>query len=295
MEKGEPVITVDGVTYTYPGAETPAIKDIRFTIDYGAIFGLLGPSGAGKSTVQRILTKQIQRIDAGEVWLLGKRIGDWDRQIFERVGVVFELPNHYPKLTAKENLDLFASFYSNRTADPMTLLEMVGLRDAANMRVEAFSKGMQVRLNFARALLHDPEILFLDEPTTGLDPTTAAMMRQVIAQLKADGKTIILTTHNMHDADALCDKVGFLADGKMVLIDTPDALKLEYGERQVSLTVRDGDRAIDHSFPLDGLGQNQSFIDQLNAGVVETIHSQEASLDEVFQRVTGQSLSGATD
>jgi len=205
------------------------------------------------------------------------------------------LPNHYPRLTALENLQFFASFYASDTRDPLELLDRVGLKAAAPKRVSEFSKGMQVRLNFARALLHDPELLFLDEPTTGLDPTTAELIREAISELRSEGKTIVLTTHNMHDAERLCDQVGFLSAGRMDVIETPKALKLKYGEATVEVTVIEQDRPVSRRFPLKGLGENTDFLQLIQSKGIQTIHSQEATLDKVFQIVTGQSLTGEAD
>ncbi|MEO0882514.1 MAG: ABC transporter ATP-binding protein [Pseudomonadota bacterium] len=290
MDEGQDVIAVEDLSYAYPGAQSPTVADISFAVPRGTVFGLLGPSGAGKSTVQRILTRQVRRIDQGRVSVLGQSIETWDHKLFERVGVGFELPNHYPRLTALENLDFFASFYTSPTLDGHQLLDRVGLAEAADKRVSEFSKGMQVRLNFARALLHDPELLFLDEPTTGLDPTTAELIRDEISTLRSAGKTIILTTHNMHDAERLCDQVGFLAAGRMDVIDTPKALKLKYGEPTVEVIAFEDGKQVAQRFPLEGLGQNADFGAYIKGRDIQTIHSQEASLDKVFQIVTGQSL-----
>ena len=286
-------IEVSDLTFAYAGATTPTIQDIQFRVPRGTIFGLLGSSGAGKSTVQRILTRQIRRIDKGTVTILGRDSNAWDHTLYERVGVGFELPNHYPKLTALENLKLFASLYSVPTQNPAHLLEMVGLEGVADKRASELSKGMQVRLNFARALLHSPELLFLDEPTTGLDPTTAKNLRTLIADLRAQGTTIILTTHNMHDAELLCDQVGFLANGKMVTIDSPEALKIQHGERSVEVVLDDIGTLVSQNFPLKNLGDNPEFLEFIKGRTIHTIHSQEASLDAVFQIVTGQTLESA--
>ncbi|MEM8985739.1 MAG: ABC transporter ATP-binding protein [Pseudomonadota bacterium] len=284
------VIEVDGLSYAYPGAASPAVNGVGFQVVRGEIFGLLGPSGAGKSTIQRILTRQIRRLDTGAVSVFGVDINAWSHRLYERVGVSFELPNHYPKLTALENLQFFASFYAGKTRAPLELLALVGLEGAADRRVETFSKGMQVRLNFVRAILHDPELLFLDEPTAGLDPTTAAHLRDVISGLRRQGKTIVLTTHNMHDADALCDRVGFIARGEMVMLDTPQNLKMKYGARQVEVTACDGEAMASRTFPLARLGENTEFLDFIKRKDIQTLHSQEASLDKVFQIVTGETL-----
>lgn len=285
------VIGVDRLTYAYPDAAHPAVRDVSFEIRRGEIFGLLGPSGAGKSTIQRILTRQIRQVEAGVVRVFGRDIGTWRADYFERIGVGFELPNHYLRLTGAENLQFFAALYDSRTRAPAELLELVGLEDAARQRVADYSKGMMIRLNFARALLHDPELLFLDEPTTGLDPTTAGNIKRIIAGLKAQGKTVVLTTHNMHDADALCDRVGFLSHGQMKALDTPDAFKRRYGARRVEVVVEDERAEISRVFPLDELGRNAAFIELISNHRIVRIHSQEASLDAVFEIVTGDTLS----
>nr|WP_070959374.1 ABC transporter ATP-binding protein [Hyphomonas sp. Mor2] len=286
------IIKVQNLAYAYPGARQPTIEGIEFAVQKGTIFGLLGPSGAGKSTVQRILTRQIRRLDAGSVRVLGRDIGEWDHTLYERVGVGFELPNHYPNLTAIENLKFFASLYASDTQNLYKLLHSVGLEGAEHQRVSEYSKGMQVRLNFARAIVHDPALLFLDEPTSGLDPTTAEQMLALIEELRIKGKTIVLTTHNMHDAERLCDRVGFLANGRMVAVDSPGAFKQKYGERYVNVSVADTVGATEARFPLEKLGDNSEFLSFLQRGEIQTMHSQEASLDTVFQIVTGESLTG---
>jgi fluoroquinolone transport system ATP-binding protein len=285
------MITVHGLTYRYPGAERPAVADVSFSAQPGQIFGLLGPSGAGKSTTQRVLTRQNRRYQ-GQVQVLSKELGAWDQSYYERIGVGFELPNHYLKLSGRENLTFFASLYQSPTRAPDELLGLVGLRDAADVRVEEYSKGMKMRLNFVRALLHDPDVLFLDEPTSGLDPVNASIIKALIREQRDRGKTVLLTTHNMHDVDELCDQVGFIVDGRMDVLDDPKALKARFGKR--SVRVEYGCRAqgapAAREFPFAGLGSNQEFLDLLNNADIATIHSQEASLDRVFADVTGVRL-----
>ena len=165
--------------------------------------------------------------------MLGKNLKNWKTDLYEHIGVCFEFPNHYQKLTARENLELFSSFYQNKTVNPDDLLAMVDLDKDANQRVSSFSKGMKTKLNFTRALLNNPQMLFLDEPTTGLDPVSARQIKNIIYEKKA-GTTIFLTTHNMTDADELCDRVGFMVDGTLVLIESPKDLKLEHGKKIVT-------------------------------------------------------------
>ena len=283
------MIEVEGLTYVYPGASEPAVNDVSFTIEPGEIFGLLGPSGAGKSTTQRVLTRQNRRY-RGEIRVLSTALEDWDHQFYERIGVTFELPNHYLKLTGRENLDFFASLYESDTRSADELLALVGLEDAADTRVDEYSKGMMMRLNFVRALLHSPSVLFFDEPTSGLDPVNAGIIKTLISGQRSLGRTILLTTHNMHDVDELCDRVGFIVEGRMNVNEKPEALKARYGKRvvRVEYTVNGDDGA--EEFEFDGLGENQAFLGLLKAGEIRTIHSQEASLDRVFADVTGVRL-----
>jgi fluoroquinolone transport system ATP-binding protein len=285
------MIKVHGLTYRYPGAERPAVADVSFYAHPGQIFGLLGPSGAGKSTTQRVLTRQNRRYQ-GQVQVLSRELGAWDQSYFEKIGVGFELPNHYLKLSGRENLEFFASLYRSPTRPPDELLGLVGLLDAADVRVEEYSKGMKMRLNFVRALLHDPEVLFLDEPTSGLDPVNAAIIKGLIREQRDRGKTVLLTTHNMHDVDELCDQVGFIVNGRMDVLDDPKALKARFGKRSVRVEYRHGPQGVAAAceFPFDGLGSNRAFLDLLNSAEVATIHSQEASLDRVFADVTGVRL-----
>ena len=199
------MIKVENLKFQYPKSSELTLKGMSFEINKGEIFGFLGPSGAGKSTTQKVLYKILKGYD-GTVEIDGINIQDWTNSYYEKIGVGFELPNHYLKLTGKENLDLFASFYKNlENRNTTKLFEMVDLQDAMNKPVEAYSKGMKVRLNFLRAIQHNPDILFFDEPTSGLDPVNALKIKQHILELKSQGKTIFITTHSMDIADQLCE------------------------------------------------------------------------------------------
>jgi fluoroquinolone transport system ATP-binding protein len=282
------MITVKNLNYTYPGSTSKTLLGINFSIEKGEIFGFLGPSGAGKSTTQKVLTRLIRKYD-GEIEILGKDIHTWHSEFYDHIGVGFELPNHYAKLTALENLKFFSAFYTKRISNLMELLERVGLENDANKKTENFSKGMKVRLNFIRAIMHNPEILFLDEPTAGLDPTNARTIKNIILELKHQGKTIFLTTHNMHDADELCDRVSFIAEGSLRVTDTPRNLKLMNGKRLVKLDY--GKSAMkSREFDLDTIGTNEEFLDLLKNEHIASIHSQEAGLDDIFIKTTGTRL-----
>ena len=282
------MIQVQNLTYTYPNNEEPTVKGIDFNISKGEIFGFLGPSGAGKSTTQKILIKLL-RGHQGTVHILDKDLQKWDKEFYNYVGVGFELPNHYLKLTALENLKFFAAFYDRPVRNLMDLLDKVGLKKDANKKVSDYSKGMKMRLNFIRSFMHDPEILFFDEPTSGLDPVNARMMKDIILDLKAEGKTIFITTHLMQDADELCDRVAFIVDGQVVLTDVPKDLKLQHGRRQIKVEYYNG-KLQEKEFPLDDLGNNLAFLNLLKEEEIRTIHTEEASLEDIFIQVTGRSL-----
>ena len=284
------MIEVEQLSYKYPHGVNDTLRNIEFKVGTGQVFGFLGPSGAGKSTTQAILTRQTRDAYRGNLSILGKNIKEWGRDIFEKIGVSFELPNHYLKLTAKENLDLFASLYQKPVHKANDLLGMVGLESEKDRRVGEFSKGMKMRLNFVRALLHDPDLIFLDEPTSGLDPSNARIIKDIIIDLKNRGKTIFLTTHNMTDADELCDQVAFLVEGKIKLIDSPKELKLRYGKKSVKVEFLNSGKRKEKSFEMNELGENTDFINLLKKHEIQTIHTEEASLDQIFIETTGQKL-----
>ncbi len=282
-------INVQHLEFTYPKAEKKALNDVSFHIQKGEIFGFLGPNGAGKSTTQKVIIGLLKGYN-GNIELLGHNLVKWKSNLYEHIGVCFELPNHYQKLTAFENLELFSSFYHNETVDPYDLLKMVDLDKDADQRVGSFSKGMKTKLNFARALLNNPQMLFLDEPTTGLDPVSARQIKDIILEKKKEGTSIFLTTHNMTDADEICDRVGFMVDGTLVLIESPKTLKLTHGKKLVKVEFIDNGKQSKEEFTLADLGSNRAFLSLLNSGQVQTIHTEEATLDDVFIKVTGRQL-----
>lgn len=280
------MIQVKNLNYHYPNTSNLAIKGINFSIEKGEVFGFLGPSGSGKSTTQKILFKLLTGYN-GMAQIDGKEVSVWGKELYDKIGVGFELPNHYLKLTALENLTFFKNFYNN-THNPMELLDMVGLKKDANKKVGDFSKGMKMRLNFVRSFLHDPEILFLDEPTSGLDPVNSKVVKDIIVDLKAKGKTIFITTHQMYDAEKLCDRVAFIVDGEIKAMDSPENLKIKHSNRSVEVLFRNSIEK--EKYQLDGLGQNKTFLEKLQYNEIETIHSKEASLDDIFIHVTGKTL-----
>ena len=283
------MIQVEDLGFRYPRADERAVDGLSFEVGRGEVFGFLGPNGAGKSTTQKILIGLLREFD-GRASVLGKTLGEWGPDYYEHVGVAFEFPNHYLKLTGLENLSYFRSLYSGRTRSPQELLERVGLEEDSRLSVGQYSKGMKNRLSVARALLNDPDLLFLDEPTAGLDPVSARSIKELLREQQSQGKTVFLTTHDMTLADQLCDRVAFIVDGKITLIDSPRELKLRYGEHR--LRVEYGGDALTEAreFPLAGLGENAAFLELLRSADIQTIHSLEATLEDIFIQVTGQSL-----
>ena len=283
------MIQVQNLSYSYPGTEKQVLKNISFEIKEGEVFGFLGPSGAGKSTTQKVLNGLLKGF-SGSVQINGTDLSKMERSFYEKIGVAFEFPNLYLKLTALENLQLFASFFKSETRDPEELLKMVQLEGDRDTRVEAFSKGMKMRLSFIRALLNWPELLFLDEPTAGLDPGNSRIMKDIILDLQQQGVTIFLTTHHMDDAGELCNRLAFMVEGKLPVIDSTQNLRLKHGKKTVKVEYKENGLAHSEEFPIDQLASNPAFSDILNKREILTIHTQEASLEDIFIKVTGQQL-----
>jgi fluoroquinolone transport system ATP-binding protein len=280
------MISVQNLAFSYTKA--PLIHGMDFDVMPGEIFGFLGPSGAGKSTLQKILTGMITTY-GGSVRVNGLEVKKHDAMFYERIGVDFEFPSLYERLTAKENLMFFASLYKQCQAiDP--LLESVGLLPDADKKVFDFSKGMKSRLNFIKALLHDPELLFLDEPTSGLDPSNARRIKDIILTEKSKGKTILLTTHNMYDATELCDRVAFIVDGELRALDTPKNLIMSRGAATVCYDYRDGTTEKQAVIPLSRTGSDKVLQSLILENRLLAIHSSEPTLNDIFVELTGRVL-----
>lgn len=283
------MIKVRNLYHSYTNDSAYAVEDASFDIGKGEIFGFLGPSGAGKSTTQKILIGLLP-LQKGDVSIGGIDIRKPKEEMFNLIGVSFEQPNIYKKLTGLENLEFYRKMFSVPTEDPMNLLKMVGLEDAAKKRAGGYSKGMLQRLVFARSMLNTPKMWFLDEPTSGLDPATASTIKEIIWQKRKEGATIFLTTHNMHIADELCDRVAFIHDGRIELIDSPRNLKLKYGEKMVQVEHRIGEALKKEYLSILEEKDRQRLSQLINQGAIETMHSQEATLEEIFIKVTGRGL-----
>jgi ABC-2 type transport system ATP-binding protein len=211
--------------------------------------------------------------------------------IQQRIGVCFEEKNLYLTMTGLENLRFFARLFGLTSVDPHALLERVGLAERAKDRVSEYSKGMRQRLMMARALVNAPDVLFLDEPTDGLDPVSARRIRELIREEARRGAAVLLTTHDMMEADTLSDRVAFINEGRILALDTPEQLKLEHGSRSVRIRTRGpADQVSEQVIALDGDGADDAVTEAMRAGDVVTIHSEEATLEDVFVHFAGRGL-----
>lgn len=264
------------------------IENMGFDVEKGEIFGFLGPSGAGKSTLQKILTGLLSRY-GGSVTVDGEEVAGHGDGFYRKIGVDFEFPSLYEKLTGRENLKFFASLYpAHREID--ALMEGVGLLHDAEKKVGEYSKGMKSRLNFIKALLHDPKILFLDEPTSGLDPSNARVMKDLILAEKERGKTIILTTHNMYDAGELCDRVAFIVNGQIKALDSPHNLIMSRGAGKIDYTYLKDGREATGEVLLDQTANDETLLSLLRENRLCSIHSGEPTLNDIFVELTGRQL-----
>ena len=281
---GSPIIDVQHLSKHY--GDVRAVDDVSFDVAEGEILGLLGHNGAGKTTTIRMLTGRA-RPTGGHARIAGHDVVHEREHVKPLINLVFEEQNLYERQTGRENLELFARLYRAPSDRVPALLERVGLSEAASRRVKTYSSGMKQRLLIARALVNDPRVLFLDEPTKGLDPSSAREVRRIIREHARDGATVFLTTHYMEEADELCDRVAFLAAGAIVALDTPRELKLRYGERAATVLLRDRS---EHEVRFDDRGDAARLEAWMAAGEVLTVHSREGTLEDVFVNLAGRPL-----
>jgi ABC-2 type transport system ATP-binding protein len=266
--------------------EVRAVDGVSLTAREGEILGLLGHNGAGKTTTIRMLTGRA-RPTSGTARVCGCDIVRERERMKPLINLVFEEQNLYERLSGRENLQLFAELYGLPKTRVEELLEAVRLQEAAKRKVRTYSSGMKQRLLVARALLNRPKVLFLDEPTRGLDPTSAREVRDMVREQARKGTTVFLTTHYMEEADELCDRVAFLSSGRIVALDTPRELKLRYGERTALVLL---DTREEHTVSLDDPRDAARLEAWMAAGRVLTVHSQEGTLEDVFINLAGRPL-----
>ncbi|MFQ4617568.1 ABC transporter ATP-binding protein [Clostridioides difficile] len=280
------MIKVEELKFSY-GKDKQILHGLNFEVKEGEIFGFLGPNGSGKSTTQKILNGVLKGYN-GHVSIFGKEVKAYTESLYQKIGVLFEFPYLYTNLSAIDNLEYFSSFYpKNQRRDIYELLDLLEFKkEFINKPVSSYSKGMKQRISMARALVSNPKLLFLDEPTSGLDPSGAVLFRKIIEEERKKGTTIFLTTHNMLDADLMCNNVAFIADGKIMVIDKPKNLKMKNSNNKVEVEfVYNGNRDIEI---VD--------IQELEPGItfkydeILSVHSKEPTLEEVFIKYTGRML-----
>ena len=283
-------ILVNNLSFSY--GDNLAVDNISFEVGEGEVLGFLGPNGAGKSTTVKILTGQLTP-STGTAVLLGMDIVKERKKAQAQIGISFENTNLYEQMSAAENLDLFAKLYKVKNFDATELLQKVGLGGREKEHVSGYSKGMKQRLMLARALVSQPKILFLDEPTDGLDPVSSQTIQALIEEAVKNGTTVFLTTHDMVEADKLSNRVAFINSGKIVALDKPSTLKQQYGQRALKVEVeqQDGETAI-REIKLDDGQTAQNVFELFQNERIITVHSEEATLEDIFIDITGRGLQG---
>ena len=272
------MIRVENVSKSFGSKK--ALHQISFEIKEGEIFGFLGPSGSGKTTMINVLTGQLTA-DQGKTVLLGKNSQDLTSNDLEQIGIVSDGSGFYEKMSLYKNLLIYAKLYGLKSDRVDQVLQQVGLADAKDIIAEKLSTGMKQRMFLARALLNAPKILFLDEPTSGLDPTTSKMIHTLLQELKQAGTTIFLTTHDMHEATLLCDRLSLLNKGNLIEYGSPqDIIQKYHVDKKVRVVYNDGREQI---VPFEELPQ-------LDTTDLMVVHSCEPTLEEIFIRLTGEKL-----
>lgn len=266
--------------------ETVALSNVTFNVEEGEIFGFLGPSGAGKTTIIKLLTAQLIQT-SGEIKVFGKDVYASKKDIFKNIGVLSDNSGIYERLSVGDNLMLYADIYGVPHKNVKEILDTIGMSESIKKQARKLSKGMKQRLMIARAVLHKPKLLFLDEPTSSLDPGTDLEIHRLLRKLNEDGTTIFLTTHNMEEADKLCGRVAFLNGGEIVEIENPKILKLKYITDDITVTLKEGNKEIMLKNDTESAYKIKAWMDN---GQLLAIHSMEPSLEKIFLNLTGREL-----
>lgn len=277
-------IEIKNISHSFK--EKEVLRDISLEIKKGEIFGLLGPSGAGKTTLINILTGQLNA-SGGECQIYGVNSNKLSGEQYKKIGVMMDHFGLYERMTCFDNLKFYEMLDGNSTANIEQALRQTGLLEAKKVQVANLSKGMKNRLSFARAILRRTEILFLDEPTSGLDPNTTEEIHKMILEEKRKGTTIFLTTHNMHEAEKLCDNIALLNEGRIVEYGKPMELCRKYNhQRKYKLHLKSGqDLELCHE-----KADIEKIIFYLQSDELETIHTTEPDLETIFMELTGGKL-----
>ena len=275
------MIRLEGLRVQY--GSFVAVDSLDLAIRPGELFGLLGPNGAGKSTTIRVLIGQ-RAPTAGRATVAGfDVVRDWAK-IKPLFGYVPDRENHFDEFTGRKNLEFFADLYAVPRPRVRECLKMVELDEAAEIQVRGYSLGMRRKLLLARALLHEPRVLYLDEPTANLDIHSAELVHRILRNLVGDGATVVLTTHDMDEVEKICDRVGIMCKGKLVALDTPLALRQLHTERKADVIAPDGTR---HTFDLDSDEDRQKFAALVRDGRVASVRTREFDFHATFLKLTG--------
>lgn len=278
------IIHVNNIQKTF--GKVNALKDVSFNVKKGETFGLLGPSGAGKTTLIQMLTGQLKQTK-GNIHIWGKEIHQLNKKKFHQsFGVLSDNSGLYTRLSIYENLKLYCDLYGIAHNRIDEVLDIVQLGQEKQKITSKLSRGMKQRVLLARTILHEPTLLFLDEPTSALDPVNTAHVHAGLRALTAQGTTILLTTHDMEEAETICDRVAFLHEGKIQLLDTPKKLRHQFTDRSVTLTCLDG-RTLTFDY---NANQADLIHKAMKQEDVITIHSNEPTLGDIFVQVTGRTL-----
>ena len=275
------VLSMEGVDLAFKTKQV--LRDLSFAVDKGEVFGFLGPSGSGKTTTIKLLTRQLVK-DRGSIVLLGRPIEQATSADYERIGILSDTSALYERMSIEENLRFYAKVRGVDASVIPGLLERMGLSDDRRTLIKNCSKGMRQRAALMASLVHKPELLFLDEPTSGLDPAARAEVHKMIAELKAAGTTVFLTTHDMAEAEGVCERVGILDEGHLVACDAPGALRLRFARNRVTVQTRSRGTV---ETTKDAAGA-QVVAELMEAGECLSIHSDEPNLEDVFLELTGR-------
>ena len=275
------VLSMEGVCLSF--GTKRVLDGLTFSVSRGECFGVLGPSGAGKTTTIKLLTRQLKK-DSGRINLFGRPIENASDADYERIGILSDTSALYERMSIEGNLKLYAKIRGKGAGDIDRLLERMNLGQDRKTLVKNCSKGMRQRAALLAALIHSPELLFLDEPTSGLDPAARAEVHRMLAELKDAGTTIFLTTHDMAEADSVCDRLAILDEGCIVSSDEPESLKLRFARNRVVVVTRSRG-----TIEMTKDAASAEEIRELFASdEVLSIHSDEPNLEEVFLELTGR-------
>ncbi len=281
------MIEISKLTKKY--GEKEVVKNISFTVNQGDVFGFLGPNGAGKTTTIKMMTGQLEPT-SGMLKIGGEEVRE-KKELYREIGIVFELPNLYMKATVKDNLTLFGKIYDLPRQRVNDVMEDLQLLDKKDMNVGKLSKGWKQRVLIARALLHRPKVLILDEPTSGLDPNTTTLLHNYIKKLNEEGMTIIITTHDMKEADLLCNRIGIINQGEMSVIGSPEELKEKYQDKEIQVQYKEGNQIITARMPSKDEQTKENILNLMKEDRLIYYSQRSISLGDVFSKVTGGKLS----